>query len=55
MMKCSNFDLGIKVIVFESKYTGSGLEISFLSHFARCLHSCFVTFLFKEVDAEERE
>ena len=55
MMKCSNFDLGIKVTVFESKYTGSGLEIFFLSHFARCSHSCFVTFLFREVDAKERE
>ena len=55
MIKCSNFDVGIKVTVFESKYTGSSLEISFLSHFARCSHSCFVTFLFREVDAEEQE
>ena len=53
MMKCSNFDLGIKVTMFGSKYTDSNLETAFLSHFARCLHSYFDTFLFREVDAEE--
>ena len=53
MMKCSNFDLGIKVIVFGSKYTDSSLKTAFLSRFARCSHSCFVTFFFREVDAEE--
>ena len=44
MMKCSNFHLGIKVIVFGSKYTGSSPKIAFLSCFARCSHSCFVAF-----------
>ena len=41
--------------MFGSKYTDSGPETAFLSRFARCSHSCFVTFLFREVDAEERE